>query len=169
MECNIGLEIRVRKQIAQYLSLALADTYVLYVKTQNFHWNIIDPGFYSLHIFLEKQYEELADGIDELAERIRMLGEKTPGTLKHFLEMTSIKEASEDLDANEMLKDLLNGHETISRFLRERIELVNKLLDQASGDLLIKQLAFHEKSAWMLRASIQTQVASESRKNHGDR
>lgn len=152
MKIHIGLETSVRTQMAQSLRLALADTYLLYTKTQNYHWNIIDPRFYSLHLLLEKQYEELAEEIDELAERIRMLGEQTPGTLKQFLKMSSIKESDAHLSGNDMLKDLVEGHEMIIRFLRERIELANKLEDEGTADLLIKQLGFHEKTAWMLRS-----------------
>lgn len=152
MKINIGLDDKTRKQITEYLSIALANAYVLYTMTQNFHWNLVDPRFYSLHLFMEKQYEDLAEGIDELAERIRKIGEQTPATLKHFLKVSLIKEPTENFDGDKMLKELLNGHETICRFLREHIDITNDLQDQATGDLFIKHLEFHEKSAWMLRS-----------------
>jgi starvation-inducible DNA-binding protein len=152
MESEMGLEVNIRQQLAHNLSLILADTYVLYTKTQNFHWNVIDPRFYSLHLLLEKQYEELAEAIDEIAERIRMLGEMAPGSLKQFIEMTSLKESDGDMDADEMLEQLINDHETLCRCIRERIELASKLGDEGTADLLIQRLRAHEKNAWMLRS-----------------
>lgn len=154
MKTAIGLDESVRQQIAQHLSLLLADTYVLYTKTQNFHWNIIDPRFYSLHLFLEKQYEALAEEIDEIAERIRKLCMPAPGSLKQFLEMTSLKESNGDLSGDEMIQVLLDDHEAVCRFIRERISLVSKLGDEGTADLLIQHLRFHEKSAWMLRSQL---------------
>ncbi|CUI16347.1 putative DNA protection during starvation family protein [Candidatus Protochlamydia naegleriophila] len=142
------------KQIAQFLNLILADTYILYVKTQNFHWNIVDPRFYALHQFLEKQYEELAEAIDELAERIRILGERAPGTLKQFLDMTSYKESNGDENSDDMLQQLFEDHEAMCRHLRERIERSNELGDHGTTDLLTKRLSVHEKSAWMLRSHL---------------
>lgn len=153
MDIHIGLEESVRKQLSQKLSLILADTYILYTKTQNFHWNIVDNRFYSLHLFLEKQYEELADAIDEIAERIRILGEKTPGSLKQFLDMTSIKESSNSSHGSQMIKELLDGHETMIRYLREIIDIASKLGDEGTVDLLVQRLRAHEKHAWMLRST----------------
>jgi starvation-inducible DNA-binding protein len=154
MTLHSSLDQSVRQQIAQFLSLILADTYVLYVKTQNFHWNVIDPRFYSLHQFLEKQYEELADALDELAERVRMLGERSPGSLKQFLEMTSLKESDGDLNGDDMLQQLLTDHEIICGQLRERIDQSSELGDEGTADLLIQRLRAHEKSAWMLRSHL---------------
>lgn len=151
---NIDLEPTVRQQIAQYLSLILADMYVLYVKTQNFHWNVKDPRFYSLHKFFEEQYEALADGIDEIAERIRMLGERTPATLSQFLEMSSIREPEDSLSGDGMIQELLEGHETIIRHLRDRIHLTDELSDYGTSDLFINRLRYHEKTAWMLRSHL---------------
>jgi starvation-inducible DNA-binding protein len=151
---HLGLNDSVRQQIAQNLSMLLADTYVLYVKTQNFHWNVVDARFYSLHLFLEKEYEKLNKAIDEIAERIRKLGERSPGSLQQFLNITSLKESDEDLTADEMLLELLKDHETICCFLRERIALASKLRDEGTSDLLIQRLRAHEKSAWMLRSQL---------------
>lgn len=154
MDTNIGLEASVRQQIAHNISLLLADTYVLYAKTQNFHWNVIDPRFYSLHIFLEKQYEELAEALDEIAERIRMLGEHAPGNLKQFIEMTNLKEASQEINGDKMIKQLLDDHEAICAFIRKGIELASSLGDEGTADLLIQRLRAHEKHAWMLRSHL---------------
>lgn len=154
MNININLEDSVRQQIAHQLGLILADMYVLYVKTQNFHWNIVDPRFYSLHLFLEKQYEELAEAIDEVAERVRILGERTPATLKQFLDRTSFEEPAEDLSGDEMFDMLLRDHEALIRHLREQIQLAAKLGDDGTADLLIQRLRFHEKTAWMLRSQL---------------
>lgn len=152
IKTNIGLSASVRLQIAQNLSLLLADTFALYVKTQNFYWNMIDSRFYALHLFLKQEYESLSNSNEAIAERIRILGERYPGTLKQFLDMTSLKESDGDLTAEEMLLDLINDHEAICRFLRDRIILITQLGDETTKTLLINQLAKHEKSAWMLRS-----------------
>jgi starvation-inducible DNA-binding protein len=154
MEVNIALAESVRQQLAQQLRLILADTYVLYTKTQNFHWNVTDPRFYSLHVFWKKQYEELAEAIDEIAERIRMLGERCPGSLKQFIDMSSLKESDGDISADEMLRELLEDHEALCRFIREPIEHASKLGDEGTTDLLIQRLRTHEKNAWMLRSHL---------------
>lgn len=154
MEIQIGIDENIRRQMAQNLGLILADTYVLYTKTQNFHWNVEDPRFYSLHLLLEKQYGDLAEAIDEIAERIRMLGERSPANLKQFLDMASLNESDGDLSGDEMLEVLLNDHETLCRFIRERIALASKLGDEGTADLLIQRLRFHEKTAWMLRSHL---------------
>jgi starvation-inducible DNA-binding protein len=154
MDTNIGLNESVRQQIAQNLGMLLADTFVLYVKTQNFHWNIMDARFYSMHKFLEKEYKKLRKSIDKIAERIRALGERSPGSLKQLLKMTSLKESNGDLLADEMLQELLKDHEFICRFIRERIILAARLGDEGTAELLIQQLRAHEKSAWLLRSHL---------------
>lgn len=154
MSIKIGLEQNVRQQIAQATGLILADLFVLYTKTLNFHWNVVDPRFYSLHKFLEEQYESLSENIDEVAERIRALGEKTPATLKKFLSMTSLKEPSTDLSGDEMLRELVHDHEHVIRQLREKIDQFEQIGDEGTVDLLIQNLRFHEKSAWMLRSHL---------------
>lgn len=154
MKSKLGLEETICQQLAQNLGLILADTYVLYAKTQNFHWNVTDPRFYFLHQLFEKQYQELAEAIDEIAERIRILGERSPGTLKQFIEMSSLKETDGDISADEMLEALLKDHETLCLYIRERIELATKLGDEGTADLLIQRLRAHEKSAWMLRSHL---------------
>lgn len=154
MGIHLGLESSVWQQIAHHTSLILADMYVLYVKTQNFHWNVIDSRFYSLHQFFEEQYKDLAEAIDEVAERIRMLGERTPASLKQFLDTTSLKESNGDLSGDEMIQDLLTDHETLIRNLREGIAYTSKLGDEGTADLFIQRLRAHEKTAWMLRSHL---------------
>lgn len=151
---NIGLESKALKTIIKLLSVTLADTYVLYLKTQNFHWNIIDPRFASLHKFLEEQYEALAEAVDEVAERIRKLGGRSPGSFKQFLELATLKEQDSDhpVSGDEMLKILLQDHESVIRNLRKGIEEANGLHDDGTGDLLIDNIRFHEKAAWMIRS-----------------
>lgn len=154
MNLKIDLELNVRQQIAQLTGMILADLFLLYTKTLNFHWNIVDPRFYFLHKFLEEQYEQLAEILDDVAERIRALGEKTPATLKKILSMTSLKEPANDLSGDEMLQELLHDHEAIICQLREKIEHIDKLRDAGTVDLLTNCLRFHEKSAWMLRSHL---------------
>ncbi len=151
---NLNLEQSIRQQVAHFLSLILADTYVLYVKTQNFHWNIVDARFFALHKFFEEQNKELAKAIDEIAERIRILGQHAPGSLKQFLEMSSLKESDGDLSGDDMILHLLQDHEALCRHLRERIELSSSLGDAGTADLLIQRLRAHEKTAWLLRSHI---------------
>lgn len=155
MEVHIGLNESVLKQMAQNLSLLLSDTYVLYAKTQNFHWNVQDPRFTSLHLLFEKQYKELAEAIDEMAERIRILGEHAPGSMQQFLSRSSIQESKGDLSGDEMLQVLLTDHETLCRYIREQISLSAKLGDEGTADLLIQRLRSHEKSSWTLRSHMQ--------------
>jgi len=148
------LEPAQTRPIVADLKTLLANTYVLYVKTQNFHWNVEDPRFHSLHVFFEEHYKELADAVDLIAERIRVLREKTPASLAAFLELTTLNEAGDDLDTQEMLRELLHDHENISVWLRGRIEPTQKLGDEGTADLMIERLRAHEKAAWMLRSHL---------------
>jgi len=152
---SVTLGEATRQKIAQYLAHLLADTYVLYVKTQNFHWNVTDPRFFSLHKLFEEQYEALAEAIDVIAERIRALQHKTPASLKQFLELSCLDEAGPDLTANAMLEQLIQDHESIANHLRPWIPESQHLKDEGTGDLLIERLRFHEKTAWMLRSHFQ--------------
>ncbi len=140
------------QKIAQQLGRLLADTYVLYVKTQNFHWNIIDERFFSLHKMLDEQYHALAEANDDIAERIRALKQPAPATLQQFLELTSLEEPIGTLSGNEMLQQLINDHTTIAENIRPWISKFQKEGDEGSADLLIERLRYHEKTAWMLRS-----------------
>lgn len=148
------LEKNRTKKIAEELGTLLSDTYLLYIKSQNFHWNIVDPKFHSLHVFFEKQYEELAEAVDLIAERIRSLGQKAPGSMKEFLERTRLEESLSPLTGDEMLKALLEDHESIIQWLKEEIEETIQLGDQGSSDLCVERLRAHEKTAWMINAQI---------------
>lgn len=156
MSTNTTLEADAIKQIVSDLAVFLADTYVVYVKTQNFHWNVKDPRFHSLHVFLEEQYKLLSEAIDEIAERIRMLDKKSPGSLKEFLELTRLEEAKGNLSADEMLKQLIHDHESIIKWLRALIEQINAMGDEGTADLMIQRLRSHEKMAWMLKSHFNT-------------
>lgn len=142
------------KQICHELSTLQADTFLLYVKTQNFHWNVVDPRFSALHKFFEKQYEELADAIDVIAERIRALGEKSLGSMHAYLEYTRLEESNSNLTADEMLKTLLQDHESLIQSLRAAIEKIAAWGDQGSSDLCINRLRVHEKIAWMIKSHL---------------
>lgn len=152
MSTPLALDEESARQIASDLAVCLSDTYVVYVKTQNFHWNVKDPRFHSLHEFFEEEYKSLAEAVDIIAERIRMLEAKTPASLKQFLELSRLEEAHGDLTADDMLKELLQDHQSIILWLRPQIEQTAKLGDQGTSDMLIQRLRAHEKAAWMLRS-----------------
>lgn len=141
------------QETAQDLGKLLADTYVLYVKTQNFHWNLVDPKFSSLHKFFEEQYEELSEAVDEIAERIRMLNQKSPGSMRAFLTHTRLEESEEDLDGRLMVEQLLSDHEFIIAELRKDIAKASERGDEGTADLMVQRLRVHEKQAWMLRST----------------
>lgn len=143
---------KTTKQIAQELGTLLADTYVLYVKSQNFHWNVVDSKFHSLHEFFEEQYEELSQAVDLIAERIRALGEKSPGSMREYLEKTRLEESGTHLTSDQMLKALLKDHESIIQWLRNEIDETDKLGDQGTSDMCVERLRVHEKSAWMIKS-----------------
>lgn len=152
---NIGINQDDTKKIANGVSSVLADTYTLYLKTQNFHWNVTGPRFHQLHEMFEEHYHELAGAVDEIAERIRALGHKSPGTFKEFLELTSISESTGNINADDMLTALIDGHEAISRKSREVIQMADEYNDEATIDLLAGRIKTHEKTAWMLRSFLQ--------------
>lgn len=153
MTVNIGIHEENRKTVAGRLSILLADSYTLYLKTQNFHWNVTGPNFQSLHAMFEGQYQELAQVVDEIAERIRALGFPAPGSYKEFAELTNLQEASGVLSAQDMVKALLRDHEMIIQHLRDAMPGISDVDDEVSVGLLVERLASHEKTAWMLRSS----------------
>jgi starvation-inducible DNA-binding protein len=154
MNANIGIDQSARQQIAENLGVILSNTYILYVKTQNFHWNLVDPRFFSLHKLFEEQYEGLADNVDEIAERIRMLGIHSPASMKQFLAIGTLKESEGVLSGDEMIKELTRDHEESCKQMRPLIPQFQKLGDEGSADLLIDLLRQHEKAAWFLRSHI---------------
>lgn len=149
---NIGIAEKNRKEIADSLSKLLADSYTLYLKTHNFHWNVTGPMFNTLHLMFMEQYTELHTAIDEIAERIRALGHYAPGSYSEFSKLTSIKEATSVPLAKEMIVQLLEGHETVARTARSAFPIAEEVSDEASLDLLTGRIQLHEKTAWMLRS-----------------
>lgn len=154
MNLNIGLTDEQRKQIADGLAKVLADSYSLYIKTHNYHWNVTGPQFNALHTMFEQQYTELSVAVDEIAERIRALGFLAPGSYREFSALTSIEDGDNTLSAEAMVADLVAGQETVVRTCRELIEIANAASDDPTADLLTVRMQTHEKTAWMLRAMI---------------
>ena len=151
---DIGISDTDRKAIAAGLSRLLADTYTLYLKTHNFHWNVTGPMFNSLHAMFELQYTELATAVDEIAERIRALGETAPGSYKQFAALTSIQEETDVPAAEEMVAQLMKDHETVARTARGVFPAADAANDEPTADILTQRMQVHEKTAWMLRATI---------------
>ncbi len=136
------------------LTKVLADTYILYLKTQNFHWNVKGPMFRSLHLLFEEQYTELAMAIDEIAERIRSLGAYARGSFRDYLELTSIEESTGELKAEVMLEALANDQAAIRKTIGQAIRITSELNDDVTTDLMVRRADIHEKNEWMLRSSI---------------
>lgn len=155
MKIDIGIEAGKRQEIADGLSRVLADSYTLYLKTHNFHWNVTGPMFQTLHLMFETHYNELALAVDLIAERIRALGLPAPGTYKQFIELSAIKEVEGVPRAQEMITQLVQGHETVARTAREVFALAESVSDQPSCDLLTQRMQVHEKTAWMLRSLLE--------------
>ncbi len=151
---DIGIPEGDRLTIADELGRVLADTYTLYLKTHNYHWNVTGPMFNTLHLMFEEQYNELWMAIDLIAERIRSLGEFAPGSYAQFAELTSIAEADGVPSAEQMLADLVAGHEAVARTARTAFAAAESAGDQSTADLLTQRLQVHEKTAWMLRSML---------------
>jgi len=147
-----GLKEKDREAISEGLFRFLADTYTLYLKTQNYHWNVTGPQFQPLHQVFEDQYKDLADAADLIAERIRALGYLVPATFADFKSLSSIHEASSGIKAEEMVRDLLEGQEILSQTARSLLSSVDKAEDQSTLDLLADRMRAQEKTAWMLRS-----------------
>lgn len=152
---NIGIDDKTRKKIVKGLSRLLADTYTLYLKTHNFHWNVTGPMFQTLHLMFEQQYNELALAIDLIAERIRALGYPAPATYSEYAKLTSIPETEGVPKAKDMIRLLVEGQETVIRTAREIFPLTDAANDEPSADLLTQRLQVHEKTAWMLRSLLE--------------
>lgn len=138
--------------VVKALEQALADTFTLALKTQNYHWNVTGSNFFGLHNLFEEQYNDGYAAADELAERIRALGAPAPGGLSAFQEITKIKEAKAGLDAKGMLDDLIAANEAIAESLKGSIEVSEKAEDPATADMLTARVTVHDKAAWMLRS-----------------
>lgn len=154
MELNIGISRENREAIAGGLSRLLADSYTLYLKTHNYHWNVTGPQFNTLHQMFEGQYTELAAAVDEIAERIRALGVKAPGSYREYAALTNIEEGDGEESAEEMIRQLAIGQETLVRTAREAFPAADAANDEPTADLLTQRMQIHEKNAWMLRSML---------------
>lgn len=154
-EINLGITAKDREEIVEGLSRLLADTYTLYLKTHNFHWNVTGPMFQTLHLMFEGQYTELALAVDAIAERIRSLGLPAPGTYSDYAKLTSIPETPGVPKAEEMIKLLVEGQEAVVRTARSIFPLVDRANDEPTADLLTQRMQVHEKAAWMLRSLLE--------------
>jgi starvation-inducible DNA-binding protein len=155
MTIDIGIDATTREEIANGLSRVLADTYTLYLKTHNFHWNVTGPMFQALHLMFETEYNELALAVDAVAERIRALGFPAPGTYTQFLQLSSIKDEDGIPAAQDMIRRLVAGHETVARTARQVFKVAETVSDQPTCDLLTQRMQVHEKTAWMLRSLLE--------------
>ncbi|MDX1975914.1 MAG: DNA starvation/stationary phase protection protein [Rickettsiales bacterium] len=142
------------KNVVEGLKKVLADNYALYLKTQNYHWNVEGPHFKSLHLLFEEQYTDLATAIDTVAELIRGLGEKAPGTFDAYAKSTSIKPGNERATAEQMVKELIKDQAAIQKTLETTLHAAQKLGDEVVAGFMIERLTVHRKAAWMLKSSI---------------
>ncbi len=149
---NIGISAEDREHIAKGLARLLADSYTLYLKTHNFHWNVTGPQFTTLHTLFEQHYTELAIAVDDIAERIRALGFPAPGSYADFAELTEIEESRDVPSADDMIAQLAQDQETIVRTARSVFPVVDAADDEPTADLLTQRMQIHEKNAWMLRS-----------------
>ncbi len=154
MDIDTGIPAEQREEIAKGLSKLLADTYTLYLKTHNYHWNVTGPLFNTLHLMFEQQYTELAAAVDMIAERIRALGVYAPGSYRAYGELTSIPEEEGVPKAEEMVANLVRAHETVVRTARSIFPVVEAAHDEPTADLLTQRMQVSEKTAWMLRSLI---------------
>ena len=155
MDVNIGIEAKQREQIAQSLSKVLADSYTLYLKTHNFHWNVTGPMFQTLHLMFEQHYNELALAVDAIAERVRALGFPAPGTYRQFSALSVIQEEDAIPKATDMIRLLVEGHEAVARTARTAFTIAAAANDQPTCDVLTQRMQVHEKTAWMLRSLLE--------------
>jgi starvation-inducible DNA-binding protein len=151
---DLGIAEPQRKELASGLGVLLADTYTLYLKSHNYHWNVEGPMFRTLHLMFEEHYNEMWVAVDEIAERIRSLGEPAPATYAEFSKLSSIDEPKGVPEAMDMVRDLVTGHEAVVRTARWLVGIAEEAEDQATADLATQRLAVHEKTAWMLRAMV---------------
>jgi starvation-inducible DNA-binding protein len=152
---DIGIPEADRVEIAEGLSRLLADTYTLYLKTHNYHWNVTGPMFQTLHLMFETQYNELALAVDQIAERIRALGVRAPASYGEFAELSSVTEDEDEPAAAEMIRRLVSGQEAVVRTARSIFPTVEAARDEPTADLLTQRMQVHEKTAWMLRSLLE--------------
>ena len=160
MHMDTGISSEDRAKIVDSLSTVLADAYMLYLKTHNFHWNVTGPMFSTLHVMFEEQYTEQWNALDDIAERIRALGHFAPATYKRYAELSSITEEPDVLSAKEMIRQLVDGNETLIRTLRAGVKVADELDDYPTADMLTTRMEVHEKNAWMLRSFLEQGAGS---------
>ena len=144
----------MQKDVVKNLEIILANSYALALKTQNYHWNVVGENFKSLHEMFAAQYENLSAAIDEIAERIRTLGQKVEGSFENFSKLSKIKSGDRNLKSAAMLKDLLTSNEVLVKFLKEGIVIAQEAADEATADMLIGRVESHEKAMWMIKSTI---------------
>lgn len=155
MKIDIGISESDRETLADGLSHLLADTYTLYLKTHNFHWNVTGPMFQTLHLMFEQHYNEMWMAVDQIAERIRALGHRAPGSYASFSRLSSIPDTDDAPAAKDMIALLIEGHESVIRTARGLIPVANGANDDSTADLATQRLQIHEKTAWMLRSLLE--------------
>ena len=151
---NSGISAEDRQRLAEGLSRVLADSYTLYLKTHNYHWNVEGPNFKAFHDLFEEQYTDLATAVDDIAERIRALGHRAPGSFSEFQELGAVKEDTGSPDAMTMVRRLADDQETVANTCRQVLQTAGDAADVATDDLLSARVRTHEKNAWMLRAHL---------------
>ena len=151
-QIDIGIDESHRQKVAEGLKILLASSYTLYLQTHNFHWNVTGPQFRELHLLFEEQYTELATAVDEIAERIRTLGDTAPGTYKAFAELSVVKEIEGTPSAPHMVETLQAAHEHVVKVSRTILKTAQEADDESSVALISDRMRVHEKTAWMLRA-----------------
>ncbi|PKP76610.1 MAG: DNA starvation/stationary phase protection protein [Alphaproteobacteria bacterium HGW-Alphaproteobacteria-3] len=155
MKVDTGIAANDRSEIAEGLSRVLADTYTLYLKTHNYHWNVTGPQFRTLHLMFEEQYRELWAATDEIAERIRALGAYAPGTYAEFSKLSSLHEDNSVPSADQMVKNLVKGHEQVVKTARDLFAVADEASDEVTADLMVQRMQASEKTAWMLRSLVE--------------
>ncbi|MCB1746203.1 MAG: DNA starvation/stationary phase protection protein [Gammaproteobacteria bacterium] len=155
MDINIGISDSDRADIASGLARMLADSYTLYLKTHNYHWNVTGAQFQTLHTLFETHYTELALAVDLIAERIRALGHRAPGSYREYAALSSIAEEQDEPGADEMIRRLVAGQEAVVRTARSIFPIVDAAHDEPTADLLTQRMQVHEKNAWMLRSLLE--------------
>ena len=155
MKVDTGIAAKDRSEIAEGLSRVLADTYTLYLKTHNYHWNVTGPHFRTLHLMFEEQYRELWAATDEIAERIRALGAFAPGTYAEYGKLTSLQEDNGVPSAEQMVKNLVKGHEQVVKTARDLFKEASEANDEVTADLMVQRMQASEKTAWMLRSVVE--------------
>jgi DNA-binding ferritin-like protein (oxidative damage protectant) len=154
IKIDIGIAEQDRINVAEGLKKLLADSYTLYLQTHNFHWNVTGPQFRELHLMFEEQYTELADAVDVIAERVRTLGVAAPGTYKAFASLSSIEEVEGVPSSEEMVELLTQGHEKVVKTARQVLKTAQDAGDESTTSLVSDRMRVHEKTAWMLRATL---------------